>query len=521
MAWLRWLLWTLAVAVACYAAVVLVMRMLFPLPSLDGRTESAAMPATAQTLLGKGALAEMAAHPGKSGVLPLGNGVDAFAARMVLARAAQASIDARYYIWSDDLTGLLLLNELQGAAARGVRVRLLVDDNGTRALDPELAALDAMPTVEVRIFNPFTLRSPRLASYLFDFSRLNRRMHNKSMTVDGALTVIGGRNIGDVYFDTGNEGLYFDLDVLALGPVVDKVGADFDAYWSSGSSYPALSLIKPTAGGATRLAERAATARQSPQGRAYAKAVEKAQLATDLAAGTLQLEWTDVMLFSDDPAKGLGKETRDGLMLTQLFSAMPKAEKSLDLVSAYFIPEPQGTKFLVGLAQSGVAVTTLTNALEATDVIAVQSGYAKYRGRLVDGGVTVRELRSESGDRKTVNDFGEIGVSSSALHAKSFAVDGKRIFIGSFNFDPRSARLNCEMGFLIESPTLAAGFEDWMRTEVPSMSYLVRRDGEGHLVWDRTDPDGSVTTLTVEPNSSLPLRTMVTVLGWLPVEWML
>lgn len=521
MAWIKWLVWTLAVVVACYAAFVVVMRMLFPLPSLEGRPESAAIPASTQTLLGQGALAETAAHPGKSGVLPLGEGVDAFAARMVLAQAAQASIDARYYIWTDDLTGILLLSELQRAAQRGIRVRLLVDDNGTRALDPELAALDAMPTAEVRIFNPFTLRNPRLASYLFDFLRLNRRMHNKSMTVDGAVTVIGGRNIGDVYFDTGNEGLYFDLDVLAIGPVVDKVGEDFDAYWSSESSYPALSLIKPTAGAAERLERRAEEARVSAHGRAYGKAVEDSKLAQDLAARVLPLEWTDVTLYSDDPAKGLGKETIDGLLATQLFRSMPKAEKSLDLVSAYFIPEPEGTRALVDLAKSGVAVTTLTNALEATDVIAVQSGYAKYRERLVKGGVTVRELRSESGDRKTVNDFGEIGVSSSALHAKSFSVDGKRIFIGSFNFDPRSARLNCEMGFLIESPTLAAGFENWMRNEVPVMSYLVRHDGKEGLVWDRTNPDGTVTTLTSEPNASLPLRIIVTVLGWLPVEWML
>lgn len=521
MAWLKWMLWTLVVVVACYAAFVLVMRILFPLPSLDGRTDSAAMPASRQTELGQGALAETAAHPGKSGVLPLYSGLDAFAARMALVRAAQASIDARYYIWSDDLTGLLLLNELQDAAKRGVRVRLLVDDNGTPALDPELAALDALPTVEVRIFNPFTLRRPRLASYLFDFLRLNRRMHNKSMTVDGAMTVIGGRNIGDVYFDTGNEGLYFDLDVLAVGPVVDKVGADFDAYWSSGSSYPALSLIRPGAGDADRLQKRAADARASAQGKAYTSAVEEAKLVQDLAMGRLPLEWTDVTLYSDDPAKGLGKETEDGLLITQLFRSMPRAEKTLDLVSAYFIPEAQGTKALVDLARSGVAVTTLTNALEATDVIPVHSGYSKYRGQLVDGGIEVRELRSESGDRKTVDDFGEIGVSSSALHAKSFAVDGKRVFIGSFNFDPRSARLNCEMGFLIESSRLAAAFDDWMRNSVPAMSYLVRRDGGGGLVWDRTNPDGSVTTLTTEPNASVPLRIIVKVLGWLPIEWML
>ena len=173
------------------------------MPSLENRTASAAFPDTADTPLGRGIAPAAAAHPGLSGVHPLQRGHDAFAARALLARAATRSIDAQYYIWHGDLTGTLLFAELRAAAERGVRVRLLLDDNNTARLDPVIAALDAHPNIEVRLFNPFTIRSPRLLGYLTDFARLNRRMHNKSFTVDNRATIVGGRNIGDEYLGAG------------------------------------------------------------------------------------------------------------------------------------------------------------------------------------------------------------------------------------------------------------------------------------------------------------------------------
>ena len=256
----------LLVLIPLVLLVLLALRLLHPLPDPAGREASSAIPASDRTVLGAAVLPLAADHPGTSGIYPLGNGVDAFAARVALARAADVSIDAQYYIWADDLTGIRLLAELQDAANRGVRVRLLVDDNGTPALDQELVALDALPTAEVRYFNPFMMRSPRVLNYAFDFFRLNRRMHNKSFTVDGAVTIVGGRNIGDVYFETGAGHLYFDLDVLAAGPAA-AVGADFDRYWNSASAFPAAMLITAGADAADRLAERDAVVDLSPGGR--------------------------------------------------------------------------------------------------------------------------------------------------------------------------------------------------------------------------------------------------------------
>ena len=220
------------------AIVVLVLRWTHPLPDLPSES-SARIPASEETTLGRTFLPEMAANEGLSGVVPFADGRDALASRILLARAAEETIDVQYYIWQMDTTGWLLLEELRAAAERGVRVRMLLDDNGIPGLDNVLADLNSMENVEIRIFNPFTMRKPKLLSYVFDFFRLNHRMHNKSMTVDGVATIIGGRNIGDIYFAYGEGTAYFDFDVMAIGPGAEDVSENFDEYWTSGSSYDA------------------------------------------------------------------------------------------------------------------------------------------------------------------------------------------------------------------------------------------------------------------------------------------
>ena len=515
---MRWL----AILAALGTGVVLVMRFFFPLPSLDGRGESHAIVGSRDTALGAAILPQAEAHPGTSGVFPLENGVDAFAARMALAHVAQASIDAQYYIWQDDLTGLRILSELTAAAKRGVRVRLLVDDNGTPALDQELLALSSLPGAEVRIFNPFVLRSPRALNYLFDFPRLNRRMHNKSFTVDGVATIVGGRNIGNIYFETGSGHIYSDLDVLAFGPAAAAVGSDFDRYWNSRSAYPVELLVKAEPDGAARLEIRDAANRETAQAAAYSQAVQSSRLYAQIQDRSLPTEWVTVQLFSDDPGKGLGTVDRDGLMFRALLSEIGHPTKSYDVISAYFVPGVQMTASMETMAQNGVRVRTLTNALEATDVTPVHSGYAGYRGDLVDAGVEVWELKSEGGERKSVDDFGIVGISRTALHAKTFQIDDHRAFVGSFNFDPRSKRLNCEMGLLIDSPKLAGLIAGWLDRELPKLAYRVKRDAaSGGLVWIDHPGQPEETIWTTEPNTTWPLRAAVWVIGLLPVEWLL
>ena len=501
------------------ALAVVVLRLTHPLPDLPQGEASAAIPVSDETRLGAALLPLMGQHEGLSGVVPLADGRDALAARILLARAAEQSIDVQYYIWQMDTTGWLLLEELRAAAERGVRVRLLLDDNGIPGLDNVLAGLDAMENVEIRIFNPFTMRSPKVLSYGFDFFRLNRRMHNKSMTVDGVATVIGGRNIGDIYFAYGEGTAYFDFDVLAIGPAAADVAADFDTYWTSGSSYAAADVLPPSEAGLEEMATAVAEAEQSARGTEYAAAVADAPVLSRVLAGEDVLEWTTVTLVSDDPAKGLGQADAEDLLVGQLPQIIGRPERNLDLVSAYLIPSEVGTAQIEGYVADGIRTRLVTNSLEATDVSVVHSAWMDYRDRLVRQGVEVLELRARPDRPEGASLLQLLTGSQSSLHAKTFAIDGERIFIGSFNFDPRSALLNTEMGFLIDSPEIASSLSRALdQTET---FYEVTAGPDGAITWTQTLENGGTTTFQTEPNTSAFQRGMVTFMSWLPVEWIL
>ncbi|MGJ8546890.1 MAG: phospholipase D family protein [Sulfitobacter sp.] len=502
------------------AGLIMLARFLFPLPSLDGRSASAALPPSAQTALGAGILPQAEAHPGLSGVYPLSAGAEAFASRMALARAAEHSLDVRYYIWQKDSTGLMLLDELRAAALRGVRVRLLVDDNGTGGLDPELSALNALPDMQVRIFNPFTLRSPRMASYLFDFPRLNHRMHNKSFNADGIATIVGGRNVGDIYFSRDETTQYSDFDLLIVGDAVQDVADDFDRYWNSQSAYPHSDIVAPDPAGLTALASALAQVRADETNQRYETALTQTPLVQSLRRGTLPLEWAAVELVSDDPAKGLGHAAKDQLMIVRLGEILGEAEQSIDLVSAYFVPGPRGASHLTQSAHAGTATRTVTNALEATDVLPVHASYVKYRDELVDAGVHVYELARDQG-RAEAKALGLLGGSAASLHAKTVTLDENRVFVGSFNFDPRSALLNCEMGFLVHSPALASAMRNNFETGLDRAAYRVTRTQSGDLQWQITRDDGTVFTTTDEPGSSATDRALLWIMGILPIEWLM
>lgn len=514
---MTWFLVTCALLVAA----VFTARHVYVLPSLEGRSETVVIAASAETPLGAAVLAQAAGHTDKSGVRSLRSGLEAYAARVLLTRAAQDSIDVSSYIWKDDMTGMLLLDELRQAADRGVRVRLLVDDNGTSRLDPELVALDGHPNAEVRLFNPFVLRNPRFLSFGFDFVRLNRRMHNKSFTVDGVATVIGGRNIGDIYFDSGADMNFMDFDVLAVGQAAADVGTDFDAYWASASAYPAHLLIEPHPGGLEQLAQEAAALRRSVAASEYEASLRATPLVRNLLDRTLGLEWVGVQLVSDDPAKGLGLARRDGLMISRLGGILGGPARSVDLVSAYFVPGARGEALLADWARQGLRVRVLTNAQEATDVVPVHSGYIKHREGLLDAGVRMFELKARPDRSGQKDKFGVLGSSTSSLHAKTFTVDDERIFIGSFNFDPRSAFLNTEMGFLIESPAMARELAQVFDGEVGLNAYEARRGADGSLEWLDHGPDGATLHHTVEPGTTGLTRGLVRFISWLPIDWML
>ncbi|UOD29486.1 phospholipase D family protein [Massilia violaceinigra] len=488
------------------------------LPPLDGRTPSHYLAATPPTRLGTALAPLNAAHPGMSGLYSLASGRDAFAARAMLANAAERTLDIQYYIWRNDSTGLLLFNALRAAAQRGVRVRLLLDDNNTRGLDPILAALDADPNIEVRLFNPFVLREHRALGYLSDFSRLNRRMHNKSFTADNAATIIGGRNVGDEYFGADGSLLFIDLDVMAVGPVVDAVSRDFDRYWNSRSAYPVGLLVAP-AGAADPLD---AQAGQGGAALGYVAAVRASPFVEQLVARTLPFEWANTTLVSDDPDKVLGKEAPDTKVTYQLKRLLGDPTETVDLVSPYFVPGKTWAANFSAMAARGMDVHILTNSLEATDVAAVHAGYAKWRKPLLEAGVTLYEFHRGVGAEGAppATRGSKLGSAATTLHAKTFSVDRKRVFIGSFNFDPRSADLNTEMGFVIESPAMATRMAAALRAQVPARAYRVRLAPDGALYWTERVGESEIRHDT-EPGTGFWKRAAVGLLSLLPIDWLL
>ncbi len=490
------------------------------LPPLDGRPASSVLRATADTRLGRALAPRVRAHPGQAGLVALAQGRDAFAARALLADAADRTLDVQYYIWHADMSGTLLFEALHRAADRGVRVRLLLDDNNTVGLDGLLAALDAHPRVEVRLFNPFADRRWRALGYLTDFRRLNRRMHNKSFTADNQVTIVGGRNVGDEYFGAGQAPLFVDLDVMAAGPVVDEVSSDFDRYWASASAYPASRVLPPAGpAGLQALAEAASRAERDPQARDYVEAIRSLPFVRALLDGSLPLAWAAAHLVSDDPAKGLGRAAPESLLPQRFAAGLGVPAQRIDLVSPYFVPTAAGVAYFAGLARRGVAVRILTNSLEATDVAAVHAGYAKRRRALLEAGVELFEMK-RTALAATARDRGLTGSSGASLHAKTFAVDGARVFVGSFNFDPRSVRLNTEMGVVIDSPPMARQIGEAFAEAVPQAAYRVRLAADGRLQWveqrggERIVHDG-------EPGAGLWRRMAVAVLALLPIEWLL
>lgn len=490
------------------------------LPPLGQRTASMALDGTA-TSLGQ-AIAPLAAmHPGRSGVHPLIDGRDAFAARILLARAAERSLDVQYYIWRDDLTGTLMLDALRSAAARGVRVRLLLDDNNTGGLDPVLAALEREPNIEVRLFNPFAMRRWRSLGYLTDFGRLNRRMHNKSFTADNQASIVGGRNVGDEYFGIASDMLFVDLDVLAVGPAVHHVSQDFDRYWNSASAYPLPLLVDPAdAEAPDALAHRAGRLGGQPEAQAYLEAIRTSPFVEQLVEQRLPLEWSLTRLVSDDPAKVLDKAAPEERMAVRLRKLLGEPKKQLDLVSPYFVPSKEAADALGDIARSGARVRVLTNSLEATDVAAVHAGYAKWRHELIAAGVSLYELRRSWGPEPPQTGKGRFGASASSLHAKTFGVDGRSVYVGSFNMDRRSIDLNTEMGLVIDSPQLAGQLSRTLEEDMPQRAYEVRVDTDGKLYWIERS-GRKLLRHDEEPGTTIWKRTGVRLLSFLPIDWLL
>jgi putative cardiolipin synthase len=492
------------------------------------RTPSMAMRPSSGTTLAAAVRPRVAGHPGQSGLHALSDAHDAFAARIVLADTAQRSLDVQYYIWNRDLVGKALIEHLLRAADRGVRVRLLLDDLATAPSDGVLLAVDSHPNIEVRMFNPVALRSLRLLGMVTEFGRINRRMHNKSFTADGQVAIVGGRNIGDEYFAANAGRNYADLDVAVIGPVVKEVSDEFDLYWNYAASIPITTLARQNTTPEQLAAMRAALVADgaSAEHAGYAESVRRSEFAGQLHHHAVTFNWGRATIVNDQPEKVLTSSAKTETHLApKLRAVVDKTKRELFLVSPYFDPGKQGVALLAGVHQRGARVVVITNSLASTDEVPVHSKYHGYRKQLLEAGVELYELKPTVGHERgqRVGSFrglsGPAGSSSSGLHAKTFAFDRRVGFIGSFNLDPRSNRLNTEMGVLYECPELARRLPESTEHELGRTTYHVELEGN-HLVWVTREGKKEV-RYNSEPETSLWKRVQVTVLSWLPIGWLL
>lgn len=480
---------------------------------------------TGATTLGREVGTRGPADSALSGLKLLQDGKDAFAARVLLARSAERTLDVQYYIWHDDLSGSLLLDELEAAARRGVRVRLIVDDIGTARLDARLACLATRPNIEVRLYNPCVIRWPKPINYLFDFRRLNCRMHAKSFTVDSQATILGGRNIGDEYFAARKTGLFADLDVLAVGAVVPDVSKAFDRCWNGAEVRPIESLVRRISARRVAKLERArAELATSERAEQYRQAVQRRRLIGELIDGTARMTWAPARLINHDYADGKGRDGPTNLR-TLMPAGLDMPETQLDIISGYFVPGAAGTQELSALAQAGVRVRVLTNSFAATDVGFVHTGYAPCRRALLEAGVKLFEMPAPDDKPKTARKFVRTRSASAralrdegrSLHAKTIGIDHRQIYVGSANFDPRSAHLNTELGLVIDSPKLAADLAHSFDRDIAENVYCLGVDQDGRMHWvDARDDEPECEY--VEPGTTRFSRALVALLSRLPIE---
>ena len=455
----------------------------------------------------------------RTGFYDLGDGVDALAMRYVLAQRAERTIDAMYYVIKGDAAGSVLILALLDAADRGVRVRVLVDDAELPAYDRGITALGGHPNVEIRIFNPFARSSPLWLNALTDFRRITRRMHNKAFVADNRVAVIGGRNIADEYFGASPEVMFADADVGCVGPLVSEVSAMFDWYWNHRLAVPVTSLAKspedPDAALEAlraKMQETRATLKDGPYAAALANAVQDT-----LGITAQEVQWRGYEFVYDSPDKGLKHrpENLDPLITPRLLEIARTTEEELIILTPYFVPRKEAMALFRELRGRDVTVRVITNSLASTNQVLVHSGYAPARKRLLGMGVELYEINPTAEDLARARD----GVTAGAgtLHGKLFIYDRKKVFVGTFNVDPRSAYINTEMGVLIHDAARATDWTTEILDALPAQTYRVSMNDKAALRWT-TEVDGEVVVYKREPETGFWKRFRVNLLRLLPIK---
>jgi cardiolipin synthase C len=483
----------------------------------------ATLPPVTHEGLGADLAPVVAAHPGESGVALLQHGPSALLARAVLADLAKLTIDVQYYIYENDLSGLLLTQKLLDAADRGVRVRILLDDNNLGRSDEGLKLLASHPNISIRIFNPYRTRVRWLRPFelVADFRRLHRRMHNKIFAVDGIAGIFGGRNIGDNYFDAHRSSNFSDFDVFVVGKLIIEATASFEEYWVHPLALPAAHLTSTefTAAdfeaGRRRIGKRLAALPELED--RFSRA--RAQVEDFIRSPEEVLIWARTEFVADSPDKLIPGRSVGSPVLDRLVALWSEAEREVLIESAYFVPRKDGARFMMQRAQAGVSTRLLTNSLAANDVLPVHAGYAKYRRRLLKAGVEIYEFQRLAAP--TAEDQPLSGGSSSAsLHSKVLVFDRTVTWVSSFNLDPRSAELNSELAIIIHDARIGQQAAAMVERDLqPDRAWRLvlepRKSGGYGLVW-YGERDGESLRLTDEPDASWGQRAAVNVLKLVP-----
>jgi cardiolipin synthase C len=470
--------------------------------------------------------------PNQSAFVMLANGVDGLAARLQLIAASKESLDLQYYIFRGDISGTLVAKALLQAAARGVRVRILLDDGESVAGDERIFALAAHPSIQIRVFNPFDYRghnrAARAVDFIFHKKRLDHRMHNKLLVADNAIALIGGRNVGDQYFQISPDSQFGDDDLLVEGPLIAQLSTEFDEFWNHPLSIPIEGLEpKHASQEALKAFESAAPAAraQSSFDNDLAQRLASGEPLAGVLEGRTHLSAATAEVIYDSPDKGgvLAGAAPQKLIYTDVEARGAGVTTELLMITPYFVPSKKQLGLLKSLRERGIQVRTLTNSLEAAPDVAAHAGYVRVRPTLVDAGIDLFEIRAHvegqqgTGQPRKLSRHGNF-----ALHAKLYVFDRRSLFVGSMNFDQRSENLNTEIGLLIDSQELAVNaakrFDSLTQLNNAYAIELQSVPGKAaHLVW-KTESHGVQTTQPIEPARSSWQRLKLRLLTWLPID---
>ena len=515
-------------AIYCSIAITVTGCSTLPKHKIESIPETTLQVDTAQTTLAQIIQPLQEQHPDLTGYLVLFEPLEALATRLSLIDKAEKRLDLQYYIWDNDKVGSLALHALIRAADRGVKIRLLIDDNNAKSTEGIFLALAQHPNIEVKLFNPYRFRKYRALDMILDLKRINRRMHNKSFIADHQVALIGGRNMTNQYYNVSDNYQFSDVDVMLVGTAVKDISHSFDEYWSHEYAYKVQEVVNQSAHHLSyeSLKRQLDEHYERVTVQNYLDLTSNSQAIDSLMSRDIQLDWVKAEVVKDSPDKIKSKAKKKEHLNFQLIQHLEQPEKKVDLISAYFVPEKKGAKMLTDLAKDGVKVRVLTNSFKANDVAVVHAFYGKYRQNLLEHGVQLYEflpaLNKNDLDKNTEDLAKKAkvsikGLSRSSLHAKLMALDEKQVFIGSFNFDPRSAYLNTEIGVLLNSPPLAQAVHTTMDENLSKYAYKLVLDANKKITWQRQTPQGPV-IYTKEPRMKWWQRAGIKMLSWLPIE---